>query len=132
MKYGALLAIVDHAKPDWSNRDLATNRVEESDVSTFLLPITQLELEAHLLLTRATPQDRLVRGVGGRAGGEIRRADHLAFDGWFVPAVFIDVSIVKRIASGRVGDEPDVGLCASAAGNGSGGVDGGQLGNLDL
>jgi hypothetical protein len=126
------LAIINHTESNRSQAYLATKGVEEFHVSTTLLPITQLELKAQLLLTRSTPQKRLVRSVGGRLVGENGGADELAFDGWLVPAVLVDEAKVVRIVSGRIGDEPDVRLGAAAAGNRAGIVLCRKLGDVDL
>ncbi len=111
---------------------LATKSVEEVDVPTTLLPITQLELEAQLLLACSAPHERLVRCVGGRARWKDRRADELALDRWVVPAVLVDEAEVVRIATGWVGDEPDISLGAGAAGDRTGVVPRWKLRDIDL
>jgi hypothetical protein len=84
------------------------------------------------LLARSAPHVRLVRTVGGSADGEDGGADKLTLDGRVVPAVLVDEAVVVGVVTGGIGEEPDVGLGAGAAGDGAGGVLRGQLGNVDL
>ena len=111
---------------------LATESVVEVDIPATLLPITQLELKAQLLLTRPTPQERPVRCIRGRVGWKDRCADELILDWWFVPAVLVDETEVVRTATRWVGNEPDIGLRAGAAGDGTRVISRWKLGNVDL
>ena len=101
-------------------------------VSTSLLPITQLKLKAHHLLTSPTPQVGLVALLRRRGGREDGRADKLTLDRRVVPAVLEDEAIIIRIVSRWVGDEPDVCLGARAAGERALLLGDGQFGNVDL
>lgn len=125
-------AIVPNSESNRSKTGLPTRSVEETDISTPLLPVAQLELKAQLLLTRSTPHKRLVRPIGGRASREDGGADHLTLHRWLVPAVFVEESVVIRIASRGIGDEPDVSLCARSAGDGAGVVLGWKFGDINL
>lgn len=125
-------AIVYDPKANRGQAYLATKSVEEVDIPAPLLPITQLELKAQLLLARPTPQERPVRCVRGRVSWKDGCADELILDGWFVPAVLVDETVVVRIATRWVGDEPDIGLRAGAAGNGTRVILCWKLGNIDL
>jgi hypothetical protein len=124
--------IIDHAEPDRSKPLFATKGVEEIHISAPLLPIAQLELEAHGLLTGTAPHESLVGRLGWRTGREDGRADELILLRRPVPRVVVHERVVVRVADGWVLEEPDVRLGSRAARDRARVVLRRELGDVDL